>query len=325
MIDEQSLIRWLKGADEIFEALEGRGDAYNLCRRWVEEWFSCGKFCITDEDRNFLKEFELLIFNKEVESRIKNDLEQFKKNLENHTEDIAFAFSLYLISWNIKRFEIYFKECTTFSFENFFISLNEVFGEKEFLEDIKQIKNLHLFKNDIQEDLIRSIYRKLHDKLKNAGIKQNEPIATIKIMHIIAPYYIPLLDNPIAKALKREKLCDFFKYSSYFSQDFQKNLEELNIEGLLNEIRRDETRRDEIRRKIEKLLNELENVELNEKENEKEKTLPLLEYMKWLKNKFNGCKSIICQMEVETKKSFLKLLDQAFYIRYSIDIGRRLK
>jgi len=28
MIDKQSLIKWLKGADEIFEALEGRGDAY---------------------------------------------------------------------------------------------------------------------------------------------------------------------------------------------------------------------------------------------------------------------------------------------------------
>jgi len=306
MIDEQSLIRWLKGANEIFEALEGRGDAYNICRRWVEEWFSHGKFCITNEDTNFLKEFELLIFK--VKSRIKNDLDQFKEKLEDHTGDIAFAFSLYLISWNIRRFEIYFERCTTFSFENFFISLNKVFEEKKFLEDIKQIKNLHLFKSDIQEDLIKSIYKKLHDKLKNTGIKQNEPIATIKIMHIIAPYYIPLLDNPIAKALKREKLCDFFNYYSHLSQDFQKNLEELNSKKLkLNEIRR----------RIKKLLNKLENVQLDE--------TALLKYMKWLKDKFNECKSIICQMEKETKKSFLKLLDQAFYIRYSIDIGRRLK
>ena len=278
MIDERSLIRWLRGADEIFEALEGRGDAYNLCRRWVEEWFSWGKFCITDEDRKFLKEFELLIFNEKVKSRIEDNLAQLKEQLESHTKEITFAFSLYLISWNIRRFETYFERNTTdFSFENFFISLNEVFN-KEFLEGLKELRKFHLLKDEIKRDLVTDIYKKLHQKLREIGTgTQNEPVSTIKIMHIIAPSYIPLLDNPIAEALKKEKVCEFFSYR----QGRYKGIE----------IDRDS----------------------------------LIKYMAWIKRKFSSFSDTIFSLELEKHKSFLKLLDQAFYIRYSIDIGRRLK
>jgi len=277
MIDEQSLIRWLKGADEIFEALEGRGDAYSLCRKWVEEWFSGGKFCITDEDKNFLKEFELLIFNERVKSKIENNLAQLKEKLENHTEDISFTFSLYLISWNIRRFETYFERNNDFNFEDFFVSLNEVFNQ-EFLEWLKVLRKFHLLKDEIKSDLVMGIYEKLHQKLRAIGTgTQNEPVSTIKIMHIVAPFYIPLLDNPIAAALKKEKVCEFFSYR----QDRYKGIE----------IGRDS----------------------------------LIGYMTWIKRKFSSFSDTVLSLELEKHKSFLKLLDQAFYIRYSIDIGRRLK
>ncbi len=280
MIDERSLIRWLKGADEIFEALEGRGDAYNLCRRWVEEWFSCRKFCITDEDKNFLKEFELLIFNEKVKSKIENNLVQLKEKLESHTEDIAFAFSLYLISWNIRRFEIYFERNTDFNFENFFVSLNELFNQ-EFLEGLEALRKFHLLKNEIKSDLVMGIYEKLHQKLREIGTGiQNEPVSTIKIMHIVAPFYIPLLDNPIAEALKKEKVCEFFSYRK----------------GRYSRYRGIEIDPDS-----------------------------LIKYMAWIKEKFSSFSDTILSLEWEKHKSFLKLLDQAFYIRYSIDIGRRLK
>lgn len=306
MIDEQSLIRWLKGADEIFEALEGRGNAYNLCRRWVEEWFSCGKFCIADEDRNFLKEFELLIFNERVKSKIENNLVKLKEKLENYTEDITFAFSLYLISWNIRRFETYFEENADFSFEDFFVSLSKVF-DKTFLNNVKELKKLHLFKSETKDELIADIYKKLEEKIKQIVSTQNEPVATIKIMHILAPYYIPLLDNPIAKALKREKLCDFFNFIP-LSQDFWKNLKKLkNCELKLYEIKKI----------IQDMLDEIESVKLDIE--------AFLKYTKWIKHKFSEFKEVIYKIEKETQKSFLKLLDQAFYIRYSIDIGRRLK
>lgn len=277
MIDKQSLIRWLKGADEIFEALEGRGDAYNLCRRWVEEWFSCGKFCITDEDRDFLKEFELLIFNEKVKSRIEDNLAQLKEQLESHTKEITFAFSLYLISWNIRRFETYFERNTDFSFGDFFVSLNEVFN-KEFIEGLKELRKFHFLKDEIERDLVMGIYEKLHQKLKEIGTgTQKEPVSTIKIMHIVAPFYIPLLDNPIAEALKKEKVCEFFSYR----------------QGRYRGIEIDPD--------------------------------SLIKYMDWIKDKFSSFSDAILSLELEKRKSFLKLLDQAFYIRYSIDIGRRLK
>jgi len=277
MIDEQSLIRWLKGADEIFEALEGRGDAYNLCRKWIETWFSCEKFCITEEDEIFLKEFDLLIFNEGVKERMKKDLVFIKKRLTEHTKEISFALSLYLISWNIRRFETYFQRDVNFSFEDFFTSLNDVFNGG-FLSNIEELRKFHLFKNQIKKDLIMSIYEKLHRKLKQIGTgTQNEPVSTIKIMHIIAPYYIPLLDNPIAEALKKEKVCEFFSYrpGRYWGIEIDQN--------------------------------------------------SMIEYMAWIKEKFSPFSRAVFSLESEKRKSFLKLLDQALYIRYSIDIGRRLK
>ncbi|MHA1238397.1 MAG: hypothetical protein ACTSSJ_04010 [Candidatus Odinarchaeia archaeon] len=277
MMSGESLIRWLKGADEIFDALEGRGDAYNLCRRWVEEWFTSKKFCITEEDERFLNEFDLLVFNENVKSKIKLNLEQFKRKINQYRDKLAFAFSLYLISWNIRRFEKYFEINPDFSFGNFFTALNEVFN-KELLEDIKKLRGSHLFKCEIEERLIASVFERLNQKLKQIGAgTQNEPVATIKILHIIAPYHIPLLDNPIAKALKKERVCEFFPYR----------------------------------------MGKYRGIEINKSS--------LVKYMKWIKNKFSAFSHLIFSLEREMNKSFLKLLDQAFYIRYSIDIGRRLK
>lgn len=59
---------------------------------------------------------------------------------------------------------------------------------------------------------VKLVFEILCKELKNLGINENEPIGTIKILHIIAPFYIPLLDNPIAEALKKEKVCEFFSY-----------------------------------------------------------------------------------------------------------------
>lgn len=282
-MEKQSLIRWLKGADEIFEALEGRGDTYNLCRKWVEEWFSCGQFCITDADRKFLNEFKLLIFNEKIKTPIENNLGQLKQQLQNHTNKISFSFSLYLISWNIRRFENYFKSDNNFDFQNYFNSLNEVFNE-EFLNMLRKLKKLHLLNNDIDEDLVKKTYKKLHQKLKKIGHgTQNEPVSTIKIMHIIAPFYIPLLDNPIAESLKEEKVCQFFQYRYLYMQEENRYIRYIEIDQD-----------------------------------------SFLKFMKWIKEKFSPFSDVISSLETEKRKSFLKLFDEALYIRYSIDIGRRL-
>lgn len=168
MIDEQSLIRWLKGADEIFNALEGRGDAYNLCRKWVEEWFSRGKFCITDEDREFLKEFKSmfrLLVNEVVErdrdipkqkkeemkNKISLSMEYLLDGLEKYRDKISFAFALYLSSWNIQRFKKYFLRRKDFEFLSYFNVLNKIF-QNEFFAIVKKFKNFHLLKNAIEED-----------------------------------------------------------------------------------------------------------------------------------------------------------------------------
>jgi len=39
----------------------------------------------------------------------------------------------------------------------------------------------------------------INEKLKELGIKENEPVGVAKLLHIFAPYYFPLIDNRIAE------------------------------------------------------------------------------------------------------------------------------
>jgi len=216
-----------------------------------------------------------------IKEKINSSMENLLNNLEKYRDKISFAFALYLSSWNIERFKTYFfRKKDEFSFENFFNSLNKTFIEDEnFLASLRELRSFHLLRDEVKWDLIKKVYEKLHQEIKNLGIKeQDEAVSTIKIMHIIAPFYIPLLDNPIAMALRREKVCEFFSY---------------------------------------KWIGKQKRIKIDQDS--------FIEYMKWIKGKFSFFSSAIFSLEAAKCKSFLKLLDQAFYIRYSIDIGRRLK
>ena len=67
--------------------------------------------------------------------------------------------------------------------------------------ELARYRWMSLLGDEIEEDGVRQLFRRVNAVLRELGIGQNEPVGTVKVLHIFAPYYFPLLDNPIASSL----------------------------------------------------------------------------------------------------------------------------
>jgi len=103
-------------------------------------------------------------------------------------------------------FKKYFERNPQFKLSDYFIALGR---EVSMLKDeIAYFRGKRLIDSDIDsdEDRIRNLYDAICTILKKlniiyVGIDENEYVGTVKILHILAPNYFPLLDNEIAKAV----------------------------------------------------------------------------------------------------------------------------
>ncbi len=261
----EQFYRWISASHEIFEVFEDRGESYVYCIRWVDEYFGKGRFTITEKIKNNLLDDvnNLYIKDKSIENFLKLEYKMFIDNLPRNNDKLAFAFAPYLMFWNVRRFEEYFKKDKNFNLIEYFDKLNE--DIREFDTIFKILRKRHILDDDINEKSVKILLNDLNQTLKKLSpLSQNEYIMAIKTLHIIAPYYFPLLDNPIIGALKK-----------------------------VENIGKDE---DGYIKYIEFIRNFLINYYFE---------------CKKLENKFN--------------LSILKLLDEAFYVRYSIDWIRYLK
>jgi hypothetical protein len=66
-----------------------------------------------------------------------------------------------------------------------------------------------------KEDL-KDLFAKVNDRLKSLGIQQNEPVGTAKLLHVMFPSLLPLIDNPIASALGLKREGTPLDYSIYY-------------------------------------------------------------------------------------------------------------
>ncbi len=336
-MDAHTLYRWLGGADDIFEAFEGRGDAYKICKRWVDERFSSNNFVVTKEDeeflrRNFMDSFtqtvEIIISRdreiteeeekKEVKILLIKNMKSIIQNLSDNSEKLSFAFAPYLVSWNIQRFKEYFKRKNREPWFRtlgssggqeavlvyYFGKLDEVFND-ELIQIVRNFREKNLFESEIEEDKVKDIFDSLEGKLRNLGINEKEPVGTVKILHILAPFHFPLIDNPIARGLAISGICNCFKL-----EKIKCNKRNRNGKYVCNFCKSNIVSSASIT-----IYNGQANIDFNS----------YIHYMHWIKKKFSPFKKKIDILEQETSKPFLKLLDQAFYIRYSIDIARRLE
>jgi len=207
MLEKTEFERWIKASHTMFEIFEGRFDAYPLAVKWIEEWFNLGEFTIQDEHKNRIlalqKNFDYGVYG--VTGHLKETIDkQFTSLVENHlkkgkSENAGFAVSPYLFTWNFQRFKEYFTRRRDFSLELYFSKLGNLLEvEREKLQSFREKK---LLCDQIDKAQVTTIFEGLNSELKGLGINNNEPIGTAKLLHVCSPFFFPLIDNEIAKAL----------------------------------------------------------------------------------------------------------------------------
>lgn len=206
MLEKIEFERWIRASHAMFETFEGRFDAYPLAVRWMDEWFHSKGFAVQIEHErkisSLLENFDYGVYGVTAELRQTID-KQFKSVLEKHlkkgrTENAGFAVSLYLFTWNFQRFKEYFRRRRDFDLELYFSNLGRFFGAEK--EKLQRFRDKKLVCDDIEKAQTASIFEGLNSQLKGLGINDNEPVGTIKLLHVCAPFYFPLIDNDIAKA-----------------------------------------------------------------------------------------------------------------------------
>ncbi len=242
MLNENEFIKWVKLSHSMYGIFEGRYDAYSLSEKWVREWCNLEKYIISEDNvnrlRNLIENIDYAPFQLEGDMRDKVH-NQFtalildQLDLGEHI-NIGFGFCPYLFTWNLRRFKNYFFKNQGFSLENYFESLNELFENKK--NDFIHFQNMKLVNDEIESENIGTLFNDLNDKLKSIGIGQNEPVGTIKLLHIMAPHYFPLIDNPISQKMRLTRYKESLTLTHYLKlMKLLKNWLR-NYEGVIGEI-----------------------------------------------------------------------------------------
>lgn len=224
MIGDNEFEKWVESAHVIFEIFEGRFDAYPLASKWVNEWFDTEKFTVqkTDDERlTKLKEnfnYEAFgIQDNEIRSKIDNqfsELLSFISSEPPEKNNVGFAISPYLFTWNFQRFKEYFKRYRNFSLPRYFQDLGKFIEDKK--GEFQELRKKNLVKDEIEETSVNKVFNELNSKLKEIGLNHNEPVGTSKILHVISPHYFPLIDNKIAQAVGLKKRNQSLIPSDYY-------------------------------------------------------------------------------------------------------------
>lgn len=207
MMKQEDFERWIDAVRSIFEIFEGRHDAYPICRRWIDEWYEVGKFNILQEDINRLNNlkgnFDYSAFGidnvnlrKKIDAQFENLIEELSNN--NNCKNIGLGIAPYLFCWNFQRFKIYFQRNSDFDLNHYFQNLGDFFANIK--NKLRNFSERKIYSCEIDEKEIEEIFMEINEKLKELGIKENEPVGVAKLLHIFAPYYFPLIDNKIAEA-----------------------------------------------------------------------------------------------------------------------------
>jgi len=207
MLEKDEFDRWIKASHIMFEIFEGRYDAYPMAKNWVQEWLSRGIFVVQKDHigriSNLIENFPYDVYG--VNSRLKKKIDDQIKTLLREciiigtNKNVGFAISFYLFTWNFRRFKKYFLKKQDFSVKLYFKKLGEFIEEKK--KEFKFFRKKRLIYESIDREGIKRIFNKLNDTLRELGIGNNEPVGVIKLLHIFAPFYFPLIDNEIAKTV----------------------------------------------------------------------------------------------------------------------------
>jgi hypothetical protein len=222
MLSRDEFEVWVRSCHGLFTVFESRSDFYPLSLQLVEEyWRNNGKYHINGEVLKSLHSklqhlnYKYFGIEGDLERVISNAFNEFISRhftIGEH-DNIGVAIAPYLFTWNIQRFKKYFEENPQFNLSDYFIALGH---EISMLKDeIAYFRKKRFVDSDIDSDeprireLLEAVMGVLRELSKNyVGKKHDEPVATIKILHILTPNYFPLWDNSMARSvgLKRVTL-----------------------------------------------------------------------------------------------------------------------
>ena len=218
MLEKNGFERWIRASHAMFETFEGRFDVYPIAERWVQEWLSSGEFTVNKENsevvarlitdfpyhvfRNFRDKFEA--DEDKWRSLVRKVDQQFRNAVTENIkpgkcESVGFAIMPFLFTWNFQRFKQYFKKRADFSVEHYFGDLDRFIESRR--QELGGYKERKLAFNGIEEENVKGLFAEVNGELKQIGIGNNEPIGTIKLLHLFAPHYFPLIDNDIGEAI----------------------------------------------------------------------------------------------------------------------------
>ena len=205
MLSKEEFVRWIDASHDLFQVFEGRYDAYPIARRWVDELFSKGRFSIDDSDRERLGKlvnnlnFDAFGIKEKVKESIRSELTALLDRIDDHQSSAGFAVSFFLFTWNLQRFRKYFERKPEFSLVEYFEQVGE--GLEKAKDTLLSFRNRNLLFDEINESEVKDVFYRINEILREVGIRNNEPIGTIKLLHMFFPAYFQLLDNPIAVQL----------------------------------------------------------------------------------------------------------------------------
>jgi len=218
--------RWIEASHAMFEIFEGRYDAYPLSIMWIKQWFDSESFTVNKEHLNRISvlvknlNYEVYGVKRELKEKIDEQFKSFlgKYTYEGKNENVGFAIALYLFTWNFQRFKEYFRRRADFEIGGYFESLSKFLKDER--KNLESFKNRKLVSDQINRESVGKVFYEVNSKLKDIGIRNNEPVGTIKLLHAFAPYYFPLIDNDIAKTTRL--LPSYSKWESLTSDSYLK-------------------------------------------------------------------------------------------------------
>jgi len=138
-----------------------------------------------------------------LQEKMRSQLLLLVQKISEKRSNVGFAVLFFFFTWNLQRFKHYFSRKTEFSLIDYFENVGNELGKLKKQFEFFGSKNL--LSDDIYEEKVMETYRKVNEILKVAGTGNNEPVGTIKILHVFSPSYFPLLDNPIAEQMGLKK------------------------------------------------------------------------------------------------------------------------
>jgi hypothetical protein len=243
MLEEfEKFKRWIEASHILYETFEKRHAVYPISLRWVKEWYASGSFTITEDDVKTIAD----LVNSHIDEQIKGDLKEkicceWKEFMETSLrvqkgDEIGSAISPYLFLWNFGRFKKYFDEREDFKLKTYFDRLGDFLRGKS---ELKHFETKRLISDQIEEDNIRGIFEELNGELREIGVGKNEPVGTVKLLHLFAPHYFPLIDNEIAKKTgllpcERERSLSCYEYLKWMKalKDWLQSYDKEEIEEL---------------------------------------------------------------------------------------------